>query len=163
MKLARRLSTLCAALSLLLLIAIAVTWGRSLFAFEWISGSRYERLDGAPGPAERVTAWSIGTRHSLKLSWSRTWYADPPAEPRPAGWTFEGRSLPLAASSQAARTADLTGEWRSQSSTRDDGRRSDIRLLVIPYWALCVLLATPPVLWLRWRRAQRRRKLRLDE
>lgn len=26
-----------------------------------------------------------------------------------------------------------------------------MRLLVIPYWALCLLLATPPLLWFRLR------------
>ena len=45
------------------------------------------------------------------------------------------------------------GAWEpTLAPARGDGRRSDTRLLVVPVWVATLLLAAPPLLWLRARR-----------
>jgi hypothetical protein len=156
----RPLFTLAALLSLLLCVAVAVLWVRSVYAYDVLTFVR--DADGGSAWVRRLLDFR-SLRGGLAIGYYRSRMTDAegvasfrrsaPAEPRVLHTSEPPRPYPLGDG------ADPAGRWAHwlgfQLAQRNIGlsRRSDVwhSTLVFPYWAPTALCSIVPLLWLRRR------------
>ena len=159
-RLARRLFTLCSAVSLLLCVAACVLWVRSYFVSDHVHLIRYTTVDTVE------TRWQVRVTKGGLVCSRRTYLGVVPAGPSEPGESVRVHYMTQPPIGTAdlflnKRAFRLLGfRWRQRSISDEDGI-TYVRgtAAAVPFWALCAVSAVLPY-W--WSRVRRRRQLRME-
>ena len=144
---ARHLLTLCSAVSLLLCVAACVQWVRTSAL------NRSDNIQFGSGNVSRSITMSGGRLYFRHMTAAVPWW-----EPQP--WSYEGRGGVDSYEPAADLRFDVLGFAFAHERGFTWGSRWVETWVIIPLWALAVLSAVLPALWLgrRVRRSRRRRR-----
>ena len=144
----RRLFTLCAALSLLLCVAVGVLWVRSYWVADVVS------VAGGPPPPAFSSEWYVRSNTGF-LCFARNDNSSFGFDTRPLGWTshspFPDFNRPVA---QLRKPSFVLGPLSVGGTASPTMRHAAVKF---PHWLPAALTAAAPLLWLRRYGRDRRR------